>query len=666
MTQYRHLFVLLFAACFSFHSWAGVKPTVYQLQSPNKQVVIDLKLGEQFLWSVCHAGDTVIAPSALSIQLADGSRWGSKAQVVSAKKMEVNTEIKTIHYRKNTVADHYNQLTITCKGNYGIIFRAYNDGACYRFFTTAKEGAVIANEEANFNFTADHKAWVPYTRDYRENQNMQMAFESSYDYISLSQFKADSLAILPLLVDLGKQKKALLMETDIEDYPGMFININKKNKKGLQGVFANYPETERVGGFNRLNFMVDKRFDYIAKCSSARSFPWRVVFISSSDKELADNDMAQRLASPSRIADPSWIKPGKVAWDWWNDWNISHVDFRAGINTPTYKYYIDFASDFGVEYVVLDEGWYKGHEVMEMSEAIDLKEILSYAKSKNVGIILWAGWHEFDIVKEKAFKQYSEMGVKGFKIDFFDRDDQKAMHSCYELAEMAADYKMLLDFHGMKPSGIQRTWPNVLNFEGVKGMENVKWTPNDNVPLFDVTVPFLRMMAGPMDYTPGAMRNSIRSNFHTSNNLPMSQGTRCHQLAMYVVFEAPLQMMADNPTAYRREAECASFIAKTPTTFDQTIVLDAKVSEYIAIARRKADNWYIGAMSNWDSRKLTIDLSFLPEGEYQAEIFADGINADRDATDYKRELKKLSRTDKLNISLSNGGGYAIRLEPIKK
>jgi len=666
MTSNKHILILLFAAVFSLGSFAKTPPKVYQLESPNKQIQLQVSLGEQMFWSVVQAGDTIIAPSLLSIKLANGSIWGLNAKVESAKIISVDAEIKTINYRKNTVRDNYNQLTINCKGNYGIIFRVYNDGACYRFFSTAKEGVVIADEEANFNFKSDYKAWIPYTRDYRENQNMQIAFESSYDYIHLSEYKADSLAILPLLVDMGNQKKALIMETDIEDYPGMFININKQTKKGFQGVFPKYPEKERVGGFMELNYMVDKRFDYIAKSTTARSLPWRVVYITTNDKQLADNDMSQRLAAPSRIADPSWIKPGKVAWDWWNDWNITHVDFRAGINTPTYKYYIDFASEYGVEYVVLDEGWYKGHNVLEMSDAIDLKEILSYAKSKNVGIILWASWHAFDVVKEQAFKKYSEMGVKGFKVDFFDRDDQKAMRSCYELAEMAAGYKMLMDYHGMMPSGIQRTWPNVLNFEGVKGMENVKWTPNDDVPLFDVTVPFLRMMAGPMDYTPGAMRNSIKSDFRPSNSSPMSQGTRCHQLAMYVVFEAPLQMMADNPTAYKRESECAHFIAKVPTTFDQTIVLDAKVSEYIATARRKGDNWYIGAMSNWNSRSLTLDLSFLPDGEYQAEIFADGINADRDATDYKRETKILSKTDKLTINLSNGGGYALRLEKVKK
>nr|WP_319997324.1 glycoside hydrolase family 97 protein [uncultured Draconibacterium sp.] len=655
--------LFLLAVLFIFNCNATTKQKVYQLESPDRQIVLHVQAGADLSWTLINAGETVLAPSPISLQLSDGTVLGRNVQVKSAKRISVNEELKAINYRKDSITDNYNQLTINCKGDFGVIFRAYNDGVAYRFFSSKKEGIVIANEEANFNFKTDHEAWIPYVRDLREGDPFESAFEAVYEHIPLSRFKADSLAILPLLVDLGNQKKAMLMETDLEDYPGMYYKINDPSKFGVHGIFPKYPLKGRVGGFDDLNFMVDERADFIAKTTAPRQFPWRIVFLSDNDKELPDNDMVQRLAAPSRIADVSWIKPGKVAWDWWNDWNISHVDFRAGINTPTYKYYIDFASEYGVEYVVLDQGWYNGHDVMTPSDKINLKEILDYAKSKHVDIILWAAWHEFNMVKEQAFAKYSVMGVKGFKLDFFDRDDQLAMRSCYELAEMAARYKMILDYHGMKPSGIQRTWPNVLNFEGVKGMENVKWA-TDNVPPYDVTLPFMRMMTGPMDYTPGAMRNAAKANFYPFNSMPMSQGTRVHQLAMFVVFEAPLQMMADNPTAYRKESECARFIAKTPTVFDQTVVCDAKVSEYIAIARRKDNTWYVGAMTNWDSRSLTIDFSFLPEGEYNAIIFSDGVNADRDATDYKREIKIVSNKDKIEMNLAPGGGWAARFEKL--
>lgn len=654
------LFVLLLAAnCFS-----ASKRAKYFVSSPDKQTVLQLELGTDLQWYVINGSDTVLTPSVISLHLTDGTVLGKNPRIESIKREAVNKTLLAVNYRKKEVSDNYNQMIVTFKGDYGLIFRAYNDGVAYRFFSTKKGGIAIADEEANFNFKSDHKAWIPYVRDPREGDNFQTPFEILYDHSLISQFHIDSLSILPLLVDLGNQKKALLMETDLDDYPGMYLNLNKQTKQGFTGVFPKYPVNERVGGYDSLNYWVSKRADFIAKTSKPREFPWRIVFISKNDKELADNDMVQRLAAPSRIADVSWIKPGKVAWDWWNNWNISHVDFRAGINTPTYKYYIDFASEYGVEYVVLDEGWYKGHDIMTSSDEIDLKEILNYAKSKNVGIILWTTWHDLDIVKEQAFAKYAAMGVTGgFKVDFFDRDDQKAMRSCYDLAEIAAKNKMLLDYHGMKPSGIQKTWPNVLNFEGVKGLENVKWA-HDNMPPYDVTLPFIRMMAGPMDYTPGAMRNATRANFQPSNSMPMSQGTRVHQMAMYVVFEAPLQMLCDNPTAYRKEAECAHFIAKTPTVADRTVILDAKVSEYIVTARSKNGNWYVGALTNWDDRTLTIDLSFLPDGQYKAEIFSDGINADRDATDYKREEKILTNKDKLEIHLATGGGWAARFEKL--
>ncbi|MDD4969410.1 MAG: glycoside hydrolase family 97 protein [Paludibacter sp.] len=653
------LFVILIAV----NCYSAPKLSKYLISSPDKQTVLQLKLGADLQWSVINGSDTLLTPSTISLHLTDGSVLGINPHIVSIKRETGNKILFAVNYRKKEVPDHYNQMTVTFKGDYGLIFRAYNDGVAYRFFSTKKGGIVIVDEEANFNFKSDHKAWIPYVRDPREGDKFQTPFEIIYDQSRISQFRHDSLAILPLLVDLGNQKKALLMETDLEDYPGMYLNLNKQTKQGFEGVFPKYPVGERVGGYENLNYWVSKRADFIAKTSKPREFPWRVVFISKNDKELADNDMVQRLAASSRIADVSWIKPGKVAWDWWNNWNITHVNFRAGINTPTYKYYIDFASEFGVEYVVLDEGWYKGHDLLTSSEEINLNEILNYAKSKHVGILLWTAWHDLDIVKEQAFTKYAAIGVKGFKVDFFDRDDQKAMRSCYDLAEIAAKNKMLLDYHGMKPSGIQKTWPNVLNFEGVKGLENVKWA-RDNMPPYDVTLPFIRMMSGPMDYTPGAMRNATKENFQASNSMPMSQGTRVHQMAMYMVFEAPLQMLCDNPTIYRKEAECARFIAKTPTIADRTVVLEAKVSEYIVTARSKNDTWYVGALTNWDARSLDVDLSFLPEGQYKTEIFSDGINADRDATDYNREEKIVTNKDKLEIHLANGGGWAARLEKL--
>ncbi|MBC8085199.1 MAG: glycoside hydrolase family 97 protein [Hymenobacter sp.] len=659
--------LLLLAGPVSYAQSAG---GTFHVKSPDGKLDLAVETGPVLRWSVRHEATLVIAPSAISMTLAGGEVLGRNAVVRSSGTVAVNTVIATPVYKKKQVTDHYNQLALNFKGNYGLLLRAYDDGVAYRFFTRRKGELTVQSEEATFGFAQDFPALLPFVRDLRDPQDPYISsFESLYTPLRLSavtKTKGDTLAFLPVLVDLGGNKKAVLLESDVEDYPGMFLRGSTQATPGLHGTFAPYPAQERAGGFHNIQLVVPKRAGYLAKTKGTRSFPWRTVVVSASDKDLANNDMVYKLAAPSRLKDASWIKPGKVAWDWWNDWNISHVDFRAGLNTPTYKYYIDFAAANKLEYIVLDEGWSAEEDFLKISPKIDLPELIAYGKSKNVGIILWANWRSLTEKMDAAFAQYAKMGVKGFKIDFLDRDDQKMVQSTYVLARRAADYQLLVDFHGMhKPDGLQRTYPNVVGFEGVKGLENNKWTPHDDVPRYDVTIPFIRMMAGPMDYTPGALRNATKAEFSPNNSKPMSQGTRCHQLAMYVVYEAPLQMLSDNPTAYMKEQESTDFIARIPTVFDQTVALDGKVGEYVALARQKGDTWYVGAMSNWDPRELTLDCAFLGAGNYEAEIFRDGINADRDATDYTRQVMQVSATDKLRISLSNGGGWAARIYPAK-
>ncbi len=646
-------------------STSAQKNKTYQLNSPNGNIVLKIDAGEKLQWSVTDNLSVVIAPSVISMQLQSGEVLGDKPQIISAKSEKTNTTIKAIHYIKDVIPDVHNQLILNCKGDYGVIFRAYNDGAAYRFFTKKKGEIVVVNEQAGFNFEKDYKCFIPFVRDFRGKEQYVQSFEALYTEKKISEFNKDTLGFLPALVDMG-DKKAILLEADLEDYPGMFIQVNEAAENSFKSVFAPYPAEEAQGGYKMLNTMPTKRADFIAKVNGTRNFPWRAIIISDNDTSLLNNDMVQKLASPSRISDPSWIKPGKVAWDWWNDWNVTHVDFRAGVNTETYKYYIDFAAANKLEYIILDEGWSNDLDLMDVSPKINLQEIIDYGKQKNVGVILWAGWYAVASKMDSVFAKYGGMGVKGFKVDFIDRDDQKAVSSLYNIAKKAADYKMIIDYHGMyKPTGLQRTWPNVINFEGVKGMENVKWTPNDDVPRYDVSIPFIRMVAGPMDYTPGAMRNATKDIFRPNNSMPMSQGTRSHQLAMYVVFVAPLQMLSDNPTAYMQEQESTDFIVKVPTVFNETVALAGRVGEYVAVARRKDKVWYAGAMTNWNARDLTIDFSFLGKGSYEAEIFKDGINADRNATDYKREIIKIAPGQKMDIHLAPGGGWAARIYPAK-
>jgi len=660
----KRLTGLMFLVFLSSAILSAQKSKTFEIKSPNNRTSLILEAGAKMMWSVQHEGQQIIAPSSISLQLEGKEVLGDNAKITSSKLEKSDKLITPINYIKASIPDQYNQLTLNCKNDYGIIFRVYNDAVAYRFFTKRKGEIIIKNEEANFNFTDDHKAFIPYMWDYRGGKIFNSSFEALYKEINISRFASDSLAFLPVLVDLGNNKKVVITEADLEDYPGMYLNINQ-TRKGFMGVYAPYPLEAELGGFGGINSIPTKRAGYIAKTDGSRNFPWRVIAISDQDKELLNNDIVQKLASPPRIADISWIQPGQVAWDWWNDRNISHVDFKAGMNTPTYKYYIDFAAANKIKYIIIDGGWSPSLDLTRVIPEINLQEIIDYGKQKDVGVILWASWYAVTQQMDKVFPLYSEMGVKGFKIDFVDRDDQIAVASLYEIARKAADNHLLIDYHGVfKPTGLQKTYPNVIGFEGVKGLENYKWAIEDQ-PRYVVSIPYIRMLAGPMDYTPGAMRNSNKANFRPINSNPMSQGTRCQQLAMYVVFEAPLQMLSDNPTIYTKEQECTDFIARVPVTFDETIPLDGKVGEYVALTRKKGDTWYVGAMSNWNARDLMLDFSFLGDGAFQAVVFKDGINADRDATDYRMEVIKVSRDSKLNIHLAPGGGWAARIEKLK-
>ena len=408
-----------------------------------------------------------------------------------------------------------------------------------------------------------------------------------------------------------------------------------------------------------------ERASYIAKADGARAFPWRVAVIGS-DADIASSDLSWLLSEPSRIADVNWIKPGKVAWDWWNYWNIIGVDFEAGVNTATYKHYIDFASENGIEYVIIDDGWAagKGEDLMVINPDIDLEAILAHAAKKNVGIILWAGYGAFNRDMEAICKHYAGMGVKGFKVDFMDRDDQLMTGFNHKAAETAAKYGLLLDLHGThKPAGLNRTWPNVLNFEGVHGLEQMKWSPGTVDQMkYDVTIPFARQVAGPMDYTQGAMHNATRSSYYPCGQQPMSQGTRCHQLALYMVLDAPLNMLCDSPSNYRKEPESTAFIADVPTVWDETRVLDGKIGEYIVTARRKGDTWWIGGITDWTPRDIEVDLTPLSLGAgSRMELFADGVNAHRNANDYVKSDMSVAPGSKMKFHLAPGGGFAAKI-----
>ena len=652
----------------------SISAAKYEVSSPNGMVKVTVTAEETVKWQVNYDNKTVLLPSEINIQLQQGNKTLGLGRIGKVTKKQIRSSFESPFYKKSAVRDDYGQMLMMTDQKITIEVRAYDDGAAYRLISRHTKPTLVKNEIAEYSFDADYQAFVPYIES--SGERYCNSFESYYDEQPLSAMFADSLAITPLAVCLPHGMKAIVMDAGVENSPGMFLKSKKSDGKSksyaLVAEFAPYPLEQENGGYEQLYLVPTKRADYIAKLSGPQVLPWRTVVVVERDADILNCDMALRLAPACRISDTSWIRPGKVAWDWWNNKNITGVDFPSGMNTNTFLYYIDFAAKNHLEYIIIDDGWSSRESLTaNLNPNIDLQRLIAHGQEHNVGIILWTNWRNMidsdplgDMTHTEAvMKHYADMGIKGFKVDFFDRDDQQAIASAYQLAECAARHHLVLDYHGLKPLGIQRAFPNILNFEGVKGLENSKYEtrvgdgPLHDQPHYDVTIPFLRMLAGPMDYTPGAMMNAMKDNFFGNINHPMSQGTRVHQMAMYTTFEAPLQMLADSPTKYMQNQECTDFIAQIPTTFDETIVLDGQLGAYTLIARRKGTVWYLAAMTDWTSRDLIIDLSFLSPGQHEADIFADGINANKDATDYQHLHQTASSTDRLSIHLSSGGGW---------
>ena len=631
----------------------------YELLSPDGKLSVHISAGERLLWSVTRGDDLLIAPSEASLKLTDGTVYGSGTKFRKALRRSVDQVVQVQNFKRSEVRDSFNELTLAAK-NFDFIFRAYDDGVAYRFVT--KSSVTVEGETAEFVFPENYRIWTSYVKEPGTfDKQFFSSFENIYDDIKISQWDSERLAFMPLTIRTDAGVTMCITETDLLNYPGMYLH-NGNASTALKGVFAAVPDEIEQGGHNMLQGLVKTRKPFIYHGECGENLPWRIVAVVEKEYALADNDLVYRLSKPSE-GDFSWVRPGKVAWDWWNDWNIYGVDFRAGINNDTYKYYIDFASANGIEYVILDEGWAVNlkADLLDVIPEIDLPMLCSYAKSKGVGLVLWAGYWAFNRNMEEVCRHYSQMGIVGWKIDFMDRDDQDMVAFYEKAARTAAKYRQFVDFHGaFKPAGLTRTWPNVLNFEGVAGLEQMKWAPDDyDMVKYDVTIPFTRLVAGPADYTQGAMRNASKSNYKAVWSEPMSQGTRCRQLAQYVIYDAPFTMLCDSPSNYMKEKECTGFISGVPTVWDETIALDGKIGEYVLIARRKAGRWYIAGLTDWNAREVTVDLSQFVSGakEETMVLWKDGINADRAACDYKRV--EMNIQDSIAVSMAPGGGFVI-------
>jgi alpha-glucosidase len=639
-------FLLLLAVNYSFSK-------DYKVSSPDGKIVVTISAGTDVKWSATYEGREIITSVKAGMTLGTNKVLGVNETVKKAVYGQVNQVIEpVVPNKRSKILDNCNTILITFKSGFGIQFRAYNDGIAYRFETFLKDDIIVKNEITELQFPAKSYSWYPLEESFMSHN------ERTFIHSSLDTISEKHLASLPTLF-VANGINVLLTESDIDDYPGMWLRGAGSGK--LTGIHPYYPEEEKLKGDR--NLMVTKTKDYIASTKGTRTFPWRAFVIAGNDGQLIESDLVFKLAPPNKITDTKWIKPGHVAWDWWNALNIYGVDFRAGINNDTYKYYIDFASKNGIEYIILDEGWYKSGTVLESIPAINVPELCKYAESKNVGVILWVVWKTFWDKMDDACALYEKWGVKGVKVDFMQRDDQKVVNFYHEAIQKTASHHLIIDFHGAyKPDGIGRTYPNAMTREGVKGMEHSKWS-KDITPDHDITLAFTRMVAGPMDYTPGAMVNMDRSNFNPQFSRPASQGTRVHQMALYVIYESPLQMLSDSPTNYMREQECIDFLVRIPVVWDELKVLDAKIGDYLLLARQSGKDWFIGALTDWSKREMEIDMSFLPAGDYEMEIFQDGINADRHAQDYKHMKTSVKSGDKMKINLAPGGGWVAKVSP---
>ncbi len=642
----------------------------FDLVSPDGTLNTTVSISDKLTYDIRCNGNLILSPSSLSMTLDDGTVWGKQPRLLRASRKTVDEKVPSPFYRQSEMRNHYNALTLEFKKGWSVEFRAYNDGIVYRFTSYIDKPFNIMNEEVAYTFPENFKVnasyVVPRIKDGSLESQFYNSFENTYTTTTISELDKNRLMFLPLVVEANDGVKVCITESDLESFPGLYLSTGKEERNTLNGIHPAYPKKSVQGGHNMLQMIVKEREAYIAKVSGKRAFPWRMAIIAKQDKELVESNLSYLLATPSCLEDISWIKPGKVAWEWWNDWNLDGVAFKTGVNTETYKAYIDYAASNHVEYVILDEGWAVNlkADLMQIVPELDLKGLIDYAKSKNVGIILWAGYYAFERDMENVCRHYAEMGVKGFKVDFIDRDDQEMVDFNYRAAQTCAKYKLLLDLHGMyKPSGLNRTYPNVLNFEGVHGLENMKWSSkNVDQVKYDVMIPFIRQVAGPIDYTQGAMRNAVKESYYPCYSEPMSQGTRCRQLALYVIFESPLNMLCDTPSNYEREAECSNFITRIPTVWDETRVLDGKLGEYIITARRKGNIWYVGGITNWQERDVELDFSFLGEQVFCGTLFKDGVNAHRVGRDYCCETINVDRKTNLKIHLAPGGGFVIRLQ----
>ena len=628
----------------------------YSLASPDGFLTAKISIRGTASVELSKGNEKLLKLDEIDLVAVDGQLKGLRVKN-STNQSVSNTVIPIVKEKSASYLENYNELNIGFKSDKGLTFRLYNEGIAYRFTTSAKDSLTIITENLNIHFHESDS-----TR-YQSSQSFNSSYETPYEHDRFGEMKGGKLCNLPLLTEKQNGSLVMVTESDLYDYPGLWLG-NRGNAV-LEGLHPPYPRTNNYSGNVYSHGQILETYDLIAKVKGVRTYPWRIFAVADNEVDLIQNNLVYLLARSSELEDISWIRPGVVMFDWWAKKYIYGVDFKSGINTKTAKYFIDFCAAQGFRYFLFDDGWCPKDDLLSVNPDLDMEVVTSYAAEKGVDIMLWVIWHALERQWNDVFDQFEKWGIKGIKMDFMNRDDQKMVQFYESVARKAAEKKMVVNFHGAyKPSGLRRKYPNVLTREALIEFEYNGWTEYVT-PEHHNLLPYIRMFTGPMDYIPGTTRNSTKNSFRKSGDFPMGQGTRAHAMALFVILNSPMTMLPDSPSDYYREQECTDFLANIPVEWDETRLLKGKIGRYTILGRRAGDDWFVGAITDWDARTFSLNTHFLNTGKYQVDIVSDGINADTRAEDYKRSTIYIQKGENIELNMFSGGGWVARFTPVK-
>lgn len=662
--KFVRMIAVVVAMCGCLAAYCAESKEMFRAVSPDGFNELKLETcHDGMYYSISRRGKTLLEPVGISLRTKEYGMMDGRGVKPSAVSRRLSGCIATPIYKKSEVDVSANETRVDF-GDWAIVLHARNDGVAWRFETEYDGEITVMTESSNIRFPKG--AILHYTQE--------RGFESGWEKPAKTGPVASIIAghpwivMLPFTATVPGAGVICVTESDLRDYPGLNFCRREMESDMLCSLQAGVPkEVEK----KRRWIKVKSREEYLAKTNGTRSFPWRAFVMGDTPSDLVSSDIVYALAEPCRIKDVSWIKPGQVSWDWWNARRITDVPgLKTGCNYETYKAYVDFAAANGISYIIMDEGWADKLDANHPRNEVNVPGVIDYGRKKGVGVILWAAWPGLAEREKriKIFDRYASMGVKGFKIDFMERDDHVCEKFLEETAADAAARKLVVVYHGIhKPTGLQRTYPNILNYEGVFGLEQGGDIGGlKDVVANDVNLVYTRMVAGFMDYTPGAMRNRAFNapTFVKGRDTIACYGTRCHQLALFSLFEAPIQMLCDSPTQYRSEPECTAFLVKVPVVWDETVGVAGEINAFAAVARRKGGDWWLGAITNWEKREIELSTDFLKSSEWNVEAFEDAPDADVNAEHYVRRKFTIKAGENLKLSLAPGGGFAACLTPV--